>query len=112
MVERGAYELKETILAVPDSSKELKNQAQTLYFDIITAGFDWQRTGKVEELARREDEEIRMRTDAAFGDLPREEIEKMVTHIKDEMEEVAKHQEYERAALLRDRIKELEEYFK
>ncbi len=35
----------------------------------------------------------------------------MITHIRDEMEEVAKHQEYERAALLRDRIKELKEYF-
>jgi len=112
MVERGAYELKEAILAVSDSSREIKDKAQKLYFNIITAGFEWQRTGKVEELARREDEEIRMRTDASFGDLPKEEIEKMVAHIKDEMEEVARHQEYERAALLRDRIKELEEYFK
>jgi predicted glycosyl hydrolase (DUF1957 family) len=111
MIERGAYELKETILAVPKVSEKVKEKARSLYFDILTTGFEWQRTGKVEQLARQEDEEIRMRTDAAFGDLPREEIEKMIAHIKDEMEEVAKHQEYERAALLRDRIKELQEYF-
>ncbi|MDP2736076.1 MAG: UvrB/UvrC motif-containing protein, partial [bacterium] len=112
MIERGAYELKETVLEVPDAAEAIQAQARDLYFKIITTGFEWQRSGKVEELAHREDEEIRMRTDASFGDLPKEEVEKMVAHIKDEMEEVAKHQEYERAALLRDRIKELEEYFK
>jgi len=112
MVERGAYDLKETILAVADAPDEVKKQAQALYFKIITTGFEWQRTGKVEALAKAEDEEIRMRTDASLGDLPKEEIEKMVAHIKAEMEEVALHQEYERAALLRDRIRELEEYFK
>ncbi|HEB13846.1 MAG TPA: hypothetical protein ENI09_00335 [candidate division WWE3 bacterium] len=111
MIERGAYELKETVLAVPGVSEEIKEKTQGLYFNILTTGFEWQRTGKVEQLASQEDEEIRMRTDAAFGDLPQEEIEKMITHIRDEMEEVAKHQEYERAALLRDRIKELKEYF-
>lgn len=112
MVERGAHELKETVLAVPDSPEGVKKRARELYFSIVTAGFQWQRTGKVEELARREDEEIRMRTDAGMGDLPREELEKMIEHIKEEMEEVAKHQEYERAALLRDRVKELEEFFR
>lgn len=111
MIERGAYELKSAIQAVPDASREVKERAQKLYFDIVTCGFEWQRTGKVEEISRREDEEIRMRTDAGMGDLPREEIKKMVAHIKEEMEEVAEHQEYERAALLRDRIKELESYF-
>ncbi|MEX1061935.1 MAG: polysaccharide deacetylase family protein [Patescibacteria group bacterium] len=112
MVERGAYELKETVLALPDAAEEAKRKAQDLYFKIITTGFAWQRTGKVEALARAEDEEIRMRTDASLGDLPKEEIEKMVAHIKAEMEEVALNREYERAALLRDRIRELEEYFK
>src|SRR3990172_2050658 len=112
MVERGAYDLKETVLAVEDAPEEVKRQAQDLYFKIITTGFAWQRTGKVEALAKAEDEEIRMRTDASLGDLPKEEIEKMVAHIKAEMEEVALHQEYERAALLLDRIRELEEYFK
>lgn len=110
MIERGAYELKETVLAVSDASEEIKHQAKELYYTIITLGFDWQRTGKVEALAKKEDEEIRMRTDAAFPKLPKEELEKMIEHIKAEMEEVAKHQEYERAAILRDRIKELHGY--
>lgn len=112
MVERGAFELKEAVLAVPDVAEGVKERAWKLYFDILMRGFDWQRSGKVEELARKEDEEIRMRTDAGIPELPKEELEKMIAHIKEEMEEVAKHQEYERAALLRDRVKELEEFFK
>ncbi|NIT04484.1 polysaccharide deacetylase family protein [Candidatus Saccharibacteria bacterium] len=112
MIERGAFELKETVLSVSDASDGAKKRAKELYFRIITSGFEWQRSGKVEEIARSEDEEIRMRTDAGMGDLPKEEIEKMIKHIKQEMDEVAKNQEYERAALLRDRIRELRSYIK
>lgn len=110
MIERGAFELKETILAVPGASEQSKEKARELYFGIITTGFAWQRMGKVEELARAEDEEIRMHTDAALPTIPKEELEKMIAHIKEEMLEVAQSQEYERAALLRDRIKELQGY--
>jgi alpha-amylase/alpha-mannosidase (GH57 family) len=110
MIERGANELKEVVLAAPDASEETKQKAQKLYYDIITKGFEWQRSGKVEEIARREDEEIRERTDQALPKLPPEEVEKMIANIRQEMLEVAKNQEYERAAQLRDRIAELEEY--
>jgi len=110
MIERGANELLETIKAVPDLPEAEKKRAQELYYRIITKGFEWQRTGKVEELARREDEEIRERTDEGLPKLPPEEIDKMIANIRREMLEVAKKQEYERAAQLRDRIRELEEY--
>lgn len=110
MIERGAFELRETILAVPDAPEEVKQKARELYFGIITAGFAWQREGRVEELARAEDEEIRMHTDAALPSLPKEEIEKIIQHLEDEMEEVSRNREFERAALLRNRIKELERY--
>lgn len=110
MVERGAFELKETVLAVPDVPEEVKEKARELYFGIITTGFAWQRSGKVEEIAKAEDEEVRMHTDAALGGLPKPEVEKMIAHIRQEMEEVAQKKEFERAAQLRDRIRELEEY--
>lgn len=110
MIERGAYELRETILATPDSTEEVRRQARELYFAIVTKGFAWQRTGKVDALAKAEDEEIRQHVDAKVKELPKAELEKMVARIKSEMEEVAKDQEYERAAALRDRIKELEGY--
>jgi hypothetical protein len=110
MIERGAFELKETVLAVPDVSAEVKDKAKDLYFAIITTGFAWQRDGRVEELAKAEDEEIRMHTDAALGSLPKAEVEKMIEHIRQEMGDVSQKQEFERAAQLRNRIKELQEY--
>ncbi len=109
MIERGANELEDTVLA-SDASEEDKRKARELYYQIITLGFEWQRSGKVEEMARREDEEVRERTDEGLPKLPAEEIDKMIGNIRREMLEVAEKQEYERAAQLRDRIKELEEY--
>lgn len=111
MIERGANELEDTILASDASEKE-KQKAQELYYRIITMGFEWQRSGKVEEMARQEDEEVRERTDEGLPQLPVEEVDKMIGNIRKEMFEVAEKQEYERAAQLRDRIKELEEYKK
>lgn len=111
MIERGANELEDTIL-VSDASEKEKQKAQELYYRIITMGFEWQRSGKVEEMARQEDEEVRERTDEGLPQLPAEEVDKMIGNIRKEMFEVAEKQEYERAAQLRDRIKELEEYKK
>lgn len=112
MIERGAFELKETVLAVPDADAETKQKARDLYFEIITVGFAWQRSGKVEEMARVEDEEVRMHTDAALPGLPKEEVEKMIKHLEEEIEELTRSREFERAALLRDRIKELRGFTK
>ncbi len=110
MVERGAKELMETVQVLPDVPAEKVKRAQTLYFDILTTGFEWQRSGKVEELAQEEDEAVRMRTDAGIPDLAPQEIDKMIAPIRKEMLEAAEKQEYERAAQLRNRIKELESY--
>lgn len=110
MIERGAYEFKEAILNVPDAPDHVKRQARDLYYQIITTGFEWQRLGKVEELARKEDETMRMLADKEVPQLPKREIQKMIDTIKQELEQVVKNQEYERAAQLRDRIKELEGY--
>jgi len=110
MIERGARELQDTVLTVPDASEEDRKRARELYFSIITTGFDWQRKGKVDELSRKEDEEVRMRTDEGLPRLPAEELNKMIEQLRQEMAKVASNQEYERAAQLRDRIKELESY--
>ena len=110
MIERGAKELMDTVSAVPDVPEQITNNARELYYKIITTGFEWQRTGKVEELSQKEDEEIRMRTDASLPKLPKEELEKMIGNVRREMEECAKKEEYERAAQLRDRVRELSAY--
>ena len=61
MIERGAKELKDVILIAPASSVKDKKTAQDLYAKIIFTGFEWQRSGLVDEIARLEDEEVRER---------------------------------------------------
>ncbi len=112
MVEAGARDLQDVVLTVPDASPQATLEAKRLYFEIITTGFDWQRTGMVETMSLKEDEEIRERTDRSLPQLPPEEIKKMIKTIEDEMLAVAGKKEYERATQLRDRIKELEEFLK
>ena len=109
MIERGARGLLDVIEALPDN-KEYLSHAQDLYYSIITTGFKWQREGIVEAKARGEDEEIRMRTDEGLPKIPKEELSKMIKTVEDEMWAVTKNKEFERAAQLRDRIKELEAY--
>ncbi|MEA2020342.1 MAG: UvrB/UvrC motif-containing protein [Patescibacteria group bacterium] len=110
MIERGAKELLSVVETLPDASSQQVKEAQELYYKIITKGFEWQRAGKVEEMAEKEDEAVRMRTDHGLPDLAPEEIDTMIVPIRKEMLEAAGKQEYERAAQLRDRIEELEGY--
>jgi hypothetical protein len=49
MIEQGAYQLRGAIQACETASAETKAQAQNIYYNIITTGFDWQRTGHVDE---------------------------------------------------------------
>ncbi len=112
MIERGAKELRDTINISPKSTPADKVRAQELYQNILFQGFEWQREGVVDELARQEDEEVRQRTDETIPDLPKAEIEKIVANLEKEMALMASRQEFERAAQLRDRIKELRSYDK
>lgn len=110
MIERGAKELLDTVLTTPDVSSESKVEAQHLYQSIIFMAFDWQRSGLVDQLSSQEDEEVRQHTDVGLPKLPAAEVEKMITTLEQEMVLVAARQEYERAAQVRDRIKELKTY--
>lgn len=107
-IELGAKELLDAIRATGD--KESLSQAQDLYYRILETAFEYQRSGKVDEISRREDETIRMRTDQTLPKMPKEELLKIIATIRKEMIDVVSRQEYERAAQLRDRIKELEGY--
>lgn len=110
MIERGAKELRDTIMIAPGVNEETKQRAQHLYQEIIFKGFEWQREGIVEQLAHQEDEEVRQLTDQGVPELPKEEIDKIVANLDKEMKTMAERQEFERAAQLRDRIKELRSY--
>lgn len=110
MIELGAKELYDTIIMTPGITDETRELARHLYHTIIFTAFDWQRSGLVDQLARQEDESVRQRTDIGMPKLPKAEVEKMIAHLQKEMDLVAGRQEYERAAQIRDRIKELRGY--
>jgi len=110
MIERGAKELRDVVQTAPGASDPAKAEAQRLYQEIVFTGFEWQREGIVEALSKQEDEEIRQRTDEGMPKLPKKEIEKIISNLEKEMHLVAGRLEYERAAQLRDRIKELRTY--
>lgn len=110
MIERGAKNLFDAICQAPEVTDEQISQAKELYRDIVFTAFDWQRSGKVDELAHAEDEDVRQRTDADIPHLPREEVDKMIANLRTEIKRVVAKEEYERAVQLRDRIKELESY--
>ncbi|MEW6610758.1 MAG: UvrB/UvrC motif-containing protein [Patescibacteria group bacterium] len=110
MIERGAKELYDAISKTPGINETVKEEAKHLYHTIVFTAFDWQRSGLVDELSHKEDEDIRQRTDAQIPQLPKKEIEKMVRKLENEMNTVAARQEFERAAQIRDRIAELKRY--
>lgn len=110
MIERGAKELYDAIQTTPGVSKTVVEEAKHLYHSIVFTAFDWQRSGIVDELAHKEDEDIRQRTDVGMPKLPRPEVEKMIKRLEEEMNFTAARQEYERAAQVRNRIAELRRY--
>ena len=110
MIERGAKELRDVVNQTPGANATAKEQAQDLYQRIVFKGFDWQRDGVVEALSKQEDEEVRQRSDEGLPKLPKSEIMKIIKNLEREMKLVAGRQEFERAAQLRDRIKEIRQY--
>ena len=113
MIERGAYDLLSVILKSENASVEEKSFAKKLYQEIIYAGFTWQRNGLVDEMAREEDEEIkdRLKEKERFV-MTKEEYRDMIETLKEQMYLSAKTEEYHRASMIKDRIRELEEELK
>ena len=109
MIESGAKELMDTILAIPSASKNVKNQAQKLYQEILYISFAWQRSGKVDQMAKESDEDVTQRIVNKQTQLPKKEIKRMMKNLEKQMLTAAYDLEYERAAQIRNRIRELKE---
>ncbi|XOU94222.1 MAG: UvrB/UvrC motif-containing protein [Candidatus Kerfeldbacteria bacterium] len=108
MIEAGARDLQNVVLqsSLPQSDKD---RAEDLYKNIIYTAFDWQRSGKVDELAKSADEDVTQRITTEMPFIPVAEFNKMVKNLENQMLEAAKAREYERAAQLRNRVIELNE---
>lgn len=107
MIEAGAKELRDVVLASPASTAIERQDAQKLYQQILYSSFDWQRTGKVDARSKSADEDVTQRITKEAQHIPLVEFEKIIANLERQMLSAAEHREYERAAQLRDRIKEL-----
>jgi len=108
MIEAGARDLKNVVLEA-QLPKNTKDKAIKLYQNIIFTAFDWQRTGKVDVLAKSADEDVTQRITTDMPYIPLKEFNKIVGNLEKQMFEAAKSKEYERAAQIRDRVNELKE---
>lgn len=108
MMETGAKELKDVILMLP-GRVQIKRLAEKLYQGIIATGFEWQKTGKVEELSREADEDVTQRITRDMQTIPLVEYRGLIKNLRRLKLKAVENEEYERAAQIRDRIRELEE---
>lgn len=110
MIERGAHELKFVVLKSANAAAEEKSKAEELYKEIIYTALDWQRSGYVDEISRKEDEEIRERLEEKEKlFITKEEYKQMIKTLDEQMKLAAKAEEFHRAAMIKDRIRELRE---
>ena len=110
MIEGGAKELMETVLAIPTASPGPKAEAKKLYQEILYASFAWQRSGKVDQMARASDEDVTQRITRKETQLSKEEIKKIIQTLEKQMQTAAADLEYERAAQIKNRVRELKEH--
>ena len=110
MIERGAFDLKQVVREALAATPAEKARAEELYKVIIYTGFEWQRTGIVDELSRVENEEVRERLEEKEKlFVTKDEYRDMIKTLNEQMVESAKSEEYHRAAMIKDRIRELRE---
>lgn len=111
MIEVGAWRLLEAMEAIPDISKDKVDKARNFYTKIISAAFNWQRTGRVRQMMKEQKSILRIpfkdRTISKGG------AEKGVYHafvamMKKLEKEAADKGEYEKAILWRDSIYKLQ----
>ncbi len=108
MIEAGAKDLCNVVLESPVPKKD-KELAKKLYQKILYTAFDWQRSGKVDAMAKSADEDVTQRITTEMPYIPEEEFNKIVGNLEKQMFEAAQAQEYERAAQIRNRVNELKE---
>ena len=113
MMERGAYELKQVVLEAPASTVQEKKRAEELYRNIVYTALEWQRSGLVDAISRQEDEEVRERLEEKEQlFITKDEYRQMIATLEQQMHLAAKAEEYHRAAMIKDRIRELNEEMK
>lgn len=100
MIEKGMYALRSVVLGVPGVSTELKDTAHRLYTDIVVIAHDWQRTGKVDEMAQKERIERKIPMSKRFAG--EAHYQALLDALLEQEQKASKNREYEQAIKWRD----------
>ena len=111
MIESGAHALLSVIESVPDMPEKDLGNARTLYRNIISTAFDWQRTGKIREMNKERGEFRRIpfkeRT-LEVGGRQALVYQAFINMMKSQEKKASLEGEYEKAILWRDAVYKIE----
>jgi alpha-amylase/alpha-mannosidase (GH57 family) len=111
MIEDGAHRLLQTMSMIPDVPYDKTQEAYGLYQKIVSTAFNWQRTGKIRQMAKEQNTILRIPfKDRTVGAGGAEEgvYRAFIAMIEDLEKKAAATGEYEKAILWRDAIFKLE----
>jgi len=109
MIEKGAWMALEALRSFPTLSEEELEKGEQYYKEILSTAFQWQRSGKIDQLAKKYKETVRIpfkeRT-LEKGDP--ETYYAFLNVLKDKMKEAAEKENFEKAIMLRNGIWKIE----
>ncbi len=110
-IERGAYTLLDILQHLPNVHPELAERGRHLYQEIMGLAYDWQRSGRIDEMGKKRDKLVRIpfrEAAAQNGEDGRGHWRAVMELLKSEEISAAKRGNYEEAILWRDAAYKLE----
>ncbi len=111
MIEGGAYACLTVIEKIPNISPSILEHARTLYRNIISTAFEWQRKGKIREISASRNIAQRIPFKARTLEVGGAEVavyQAFIDMMKAQEVQAAKAGEYEKAILWRDAVYKIE----
>lgn len=109
MIEKGAWLMLEALKNLPEIRKKEVAKGDEYYKDILSIAFWWQRSGKIEAMAKKYKEAVKIPFKERTLEVGGEEVyDTIISLIKKRISETANKKNFERAILWRDAIWKLE----
>ncbi len=105
MIEKGAIRMLNTLKSLPGVTKKEVKKGEDFYREIVAKAFWWQRSGKIEAMARKYKETVRI----PFKERAEKDVYYAFLKILErEMKKAARKRNFEKAILWRDAMWKLE----
>ena len=109
VIEKGAWLLLEALKSLPKISKTEIERGEKYYKDILSTAFWWQRSGKIETMAKKYKEAVKIPFKERTLEAGKPEVyQAFIDTMEKKMKEAVEKNNFERAILWRDAIWKLE----